>query len=125
MTRAPERLPTISSMYTYLNQNCSMRGISVTARSHTLRAALMCRLRISISAYFSQSVVLRWSTSSARSYTERARSKSRWASSKDPYLSHVPIAFRLMRSRSSKCFRSRMRYTASSSGSVIFCFGAM
>ena len=93
----------------YLNQNWSIRGISVTARSHTLRAALMWRLRISISAYLSHSVEFRWSTSSARSYTERARSKSRCASSKDAYLSHVPIAFRLMRSRSSNFLRSRSR----------------
>jgi len=51
----------------YLNQKASIRGIIVTARSHTLRAALTCRLRISISAYLSHSDELRWSTSRARS----------------------------------------------------------
>ncbi len=76
-------LPSISSMYAYLYQNWSTRGMSVTARSHTLRAADRPRARsgqlvqlqlrrgvaaapdemnrpfISISAYLSHSVWLR------------------------------------------------------------------
>lgn len=57
-------------------QSWSTRGSSDTARSHTLRAWLMKRCRISISAYLSHTLALVYVTSSVRSQTLRARRKS-------------------------------------------------
>mmetsp|Transcript_46484 Transcript_46484/g.95064 ORF Transcript_46484/g.95064 Transcript_46484/m.95064 type:complete len:236 (+) Transcript_46484:1127-1834(+) len=120
--RAPGTFPIISSMYAYLYQNWSTRGRMATARSQMLRARLMLRWRISISAYLSHSVTLRWSTSSARSHTLRARSNSNCVSSHMAYFTHSGIACRLRRIPSSNSFLFLCRYSASSSGSVIFCF---
>ena len=72
----------------------STRGSSDTARSHTLRAWLMKRWRISISAYFSQTLGLVYVTSSVRSHTLRARRKSFWPSSHVAYCARQALTVR-------------------------------
>ena len=74
------------------HQSWSTRGRRETARSQTLRAWLMKRWRISISAYLSQVVALVYETSRARSQTLRARRKSFCPSSHCAYCTTFPAS---------------------------------
>ena len=65
-------LPNISSILVYRSQNMDCMGSICTALSQMLRAELIKRFFISISAYLSHKVGLRTSTCKDRSYTERA-----------------------------------------------------